>query len=489
MLHISDIKKFDRCRKYAWLHKKEPLTFFPFVYYNENIIDLIKEKFGISECYEGKTGDDNSCFSDHKDQFSYFFNVRFEKNDLRIKVPFMIKKEHGFDIYFVYQSVFPKEHVAQSIADHLWVLQDFISVTGVHILHLNSEYVRKESLCADELLVISDYLYNDKNKPGKSLESLIAMHTRDLNPILSQLKECLEDEEMESVRTNVCTRGNKCPYFDRCFTHDDSDTSILHLVQASKKYDMLEEGITDIKDIDDYDKIEGTRHQYAQILAAKTNELYFDYPAMKKWVDTKITYPISYLDFEWETYAYPPYAEMKPFDVLVFQYSLHIEEKGKELVHKQFLEKGDCRIAFIEQLIHDIPKEGSVMVFNMEGAEKLRLKQLAKQFPRYHDELEQIWERMVDLSIPFSTGNIYDNRMRGMFSLKILVDVFADVHYSDLDISYGMDAVRNWRMLDETSEESKEIKNHLFEYCAMDTYSEYLIYHWILDQIDKRKKK
>lgn len=129
------------------------------------------------------------------------------------------------------------------------------------------------------------------------------------------------------------------------------------------------------------------------------------------------------------------------------------------------------------------------MVFNMEGAEKLRLKQLAKQFPKYHDQLEQIWERMVDLSIPFSTGNIYDNRMRGMFSLKILVDVFANVHYSDLDISYGMDAVRNWRMLDETSEESKEIKKHLFEYCAMDTYSEYLIYHWILEQMKKRKKK
>ena len=40
----------------------------------------------------------------------------------------------------------------------------------------------------------------------------------------------------------------------------------------------------------------------------------------------------------------------------------------------------------------------------MEGAEKLRLIQLAKQFSQYKDELQQIWERMVDLSLPFSSG-------------------------------------------------------------------------------------
>lgn len=357
MLHISDIKKFDRCRKYAWLNKKEPLSFFPFVYYNEDISALIRSKFKINEYFEGKTGDENICFLDNKEKFTYFFNVRLEKNSLRVKIPFMIKKDHGFEVYFVYQSVFPKEHVAQSIVDHLWVIKDFMTVSDVHIIHLNSEYIRKENLNADELLVISDYLFNDKNKPGKTLDVLISQYERDLDPIITQIMHCLEEDEIASVRTNVCTRGNKCPYFDTCFKHEDSDTSILHLVQASRKYDMLEEGITDIKDIDDFDKIEGTRHQYAQIIAAKTNELYFDYPAMKKWVDTKITYPISYLDFEWETYAYPPYTGMKPFDVLVFQYSLHIEEEGKELVHKQFLGKDDCRIAFMEQLIHDIPKE------------------------------------------------------------------------------------------------------------------------------------
>ena len=77
-------------------------------------------------------------------------------------------------------------------------------------------------------------------------------------------------------------------------------------------------------------------------------------------------------------------------------------------------------------MINDLPKEGSILVYNMEGAEKLRLIQLAKQFPQYKDELQQIWERMVDLSLPFSSGNIYDLRMEGMYSLKKLVPIFSD---------------------------------------------------------------
>lgn len=59
--------------------------------------------------------------------------------------------------------------------------------------------------------------------------------------------------------------------------------------------------------------------------------------------------------------------------------------------------------------------------------------------------MRAVWERMVDLSLPFSTGNVYDIRMAGFYSLKRLVPVFSDYSYQDLEISYGMDAVEKWR--------------------------------------------
>lgn len=176
---------------------------------------------------------------------------------------------------------------------------------------------------------------------------------------------------------------------------------------------------------------------------------------------------------------------MKPYDVLVFQYSMHVENTpGAPLLHEQFIGTGDCRVAFIEDLLAKIPAEGSVMVYNAVGAEMLRLKQLAVQFPQYSERLKAIWERMVDLSLPFSTGNIYDVRMAGAYSLKKLVEIFTDYDYHDLSISHGMEAVANWRSL-QADEMDDEIREQLYEYCGMDTYSMVLVYHMILDVLKK----
>ncbi len=94
----------------------------------------------------------------------------------------------------------------------------------------------------------------------------------------------------------------------------------------------------------------------------------------------------------------------------VFQYSLHVETSDGNLTHYNFFESKDCRRHFIEQLIKDLPKTGTILVYNMEGAEKLRLKQLASQFEEYREELESICLRMVDLSKPFEAGLYYNSK-------------------------------------------------------------------------------
>ena len=91
----------------------------------------------------------------------------------------------------------------------------------------------------------------------------------------------------------------------------------MHLVQSSHKLEMFEEGRTRLQDAD-VDRIEGTRFQFAQIMADRNNGLFIDKGAIRIWMKEHIHYPISYLDFEWETLAYPPYKGMKPFDVLTY---------------------------------------------------------------------------------------------------------------------------------------------------------------------------
>ena len=123
----------------------------------------------------------------------------------------------------------------------------------------------------------------------------------------------------------------------------------------------------------------------------------------------------------------------------------------------------------------------------MEGAEKLRLKQLASQFEEYREELESICSRMVDLSKPFEAGLYYNSKMRGHYSLKSILPVFSkDISYYDLDIQNGLNAVFAYRTYDEKDEkEKKVVKEAISTYCQMDTYAEYVVYHGLIKEVEK----
>lgn len=484
MYHISDFKKLERCPKQYWLSKRVEKEFVPYITYNEDIIALSIELLMIQNVFTGQPNDPKELAIEAFKNKKNLVNARFSYEDLRVKVPILLQEEERVQVYFPFVNCYPKESEAQMMADTLSVLEKCdIKVDEVYAIHLNADYIREETLDVRKLLVVNDHLFNSKNHPHGCIKDLIAEYTRDLLPLLEALRKLDVQEKIETKRTAVCTRGGKCAYYEQCFPETLPSNSIMHLVQSSHKLEMFEEGRTRLQDAD-VDRIEGTRFQFAQIMADRNNGLFIDKGAIRIWMKEHIHYPISYLDFEWETLAYPPYKGMKPFDVLTFQYSLHIEKENGDLEQRGFIGEKDCREDFIRHLINDLPKEGSILVYNMEGAEKLRLIQLAKQFSQYKDELQQIWERMVDLSLPFSSGNIYDLRMEGMYSLKKLVPIFSDYTYESLSVSHGMEAVQCWREYETSQKERKEeLYQALYEYCAMDTYAEYIIYHALKDLV------
>lgn len=485
MLHLSDLKKYQRCEKYYWLSTLEKKPFFPFATINENIVELIQKYFHFENVFMGERGDEPSRFLEAYDQYQVFMNVRLAYMSLRVSVPCLVKKDGQLICYFYYNQCYPKESEAQKIADTCFVLEkNNIHVDDVKIVHLNAHYVRQGELNIEECLLVSDYLFNDRNKANHTIKELVQGCQRDLTPLIQEIEACGDMSQVTMKRTNRCTSHCKCEFFHDCFPANQHDTSILNLVQSSKKYDCEAMGLYDMAMIQG-DEIEGTRVQYAQIMAAKKQGFYCDKPALGIWLQ-QIQYPITYLDFEWETFVYPPYDGMKPFDVLVFQYSMHIQkEKGTKCFHEQFLKQGDCRRAFVEDLIRKIPKTGSILVFNAQGAEALRLQQLATQFPEYHDDLEQIWKRMVDLAIPFSNGVIYDTRMAGEYNLKKLLSLFSDLSYDDLEINQGLLAVKKWREMSENESEKEAIEKALFEYCGMDTYSMVVLLKFLYEVIEK----
>ncbi len=485
-MHLSDIKHFERCSRLFWLCMHEPKPFVPFVYYNGSMNDYIQEYFSLSDYFQGQAGDDSEQALQAMEQYKVLLNARFEYQNLRVKVSMMIKQSDQWNLYFSYATCYPRESEAQKIADTICVLEALGLVIGdVSIIHLNAEYVRSQELNVKELLVVTPYLYHRHNTIKGTALSLANQVRRDVFAPISGMQKCYEEDAPIMAQGPYCMKGGKCRYFDDCFPNPIADTCITNLMQTAHKYDLINQGIHDIKEVD-LSLLEGTRQQYAQIMAAHHNGFYMDRFALNAWVKEDIHYPISYLDFEWETFVYPPYEGMKPYDVLVFQYSLHVEEtENASLIHHEYIGQGDCRTAFIEHLLAHIPKSGTILVFNMEGAEKLRLHQLGEQFPAYRDALESLCDRMVDLSLPFATGCIYDSRMRGFYSLKKLAEIFCGLDYHKLDISQGLQAAHSWRMMEDDEEAAESIRLALLKYCAMDTYAEYVLLHHMIDLLNQ----
>lgn len=486
MFRISDIKHFDQCKYYFYHAYHTPLQLIRHINYHEDLQKQVIQKLQIDDYFLGAQEDSNdktlAAFYEKKN----VVNAHFKYQDLRVVIPVIVQKKNCVVVYFIYPQCFPKEKEAQSIVDQLWVLDAFqLKVDEVYIVYQNAKYIREDKLDYEKLLVCGNRLFNARNKPGATLKKSKNILFRDVSKILHEMRLVLKQEHLQPKRKSQCTKAGHCPFYQKCFHEEECHNSILNLVQSKNKVLMLKDGATTLKQAN-LDLIEGTRLQYAQIMADRNGSVYVDQIALRVWFQEYIHYPLSYLDFEWDTFATPPYRGMKPYDVLAFQYSLHIEEeRDSALIHKEFLMDNDCRINFIEQLLHDIPKQGSIIVFNMEGAEKLRLVQLSNQFPQYTEKLAQIWERMVDLSLPFSSGNFYDLRMQGCYSLKVIVTLFANIDYEKLVISNGTQAMEMWRTYSRCAAGVKKnnIHNDLLEYCALDTYAEWIIVHGLMQYI------
>lgn len=189
-----------------------------------------------------------------------------------------------------------------------------------------------------------------------------------------------------------------------------------------------------------------------------------------------LIYPLSFLDFETIGPAVPKYNGSRPYQQLVFQYSLHIQETLTSVIeHREYLADPtkDPRIGFIEQLIQDCGSSGDILVYNI-GFERGKLNDLIDVFPEYSNELLGIVNRLKDLMIPFQQKWYYTPVMKGSYSIKyILPALVPELSYNDLDIKEGGKASNTFlSMVNETFEgDVQKTRRQLLEYCELDTYA------------------
>ena len=100
-----------------------------------------------------------------------------------------------------------------------------------------------------------------------------------------------------------------------------------------------------------------------------------------------------------------------------------------------------------------------------------RLKELARDFPKYEKELISLIDRVEDLIVAFRKGWYSLPEFNGSASLKsVLPAMIPELSYDDLEIQEGGTAsLVYYQLRNQTPEIQAQQRNHLLEYCKLDT--------------------
>ena len=290
---------------------------------------------------------------------------------------------------------------------------------------------------------------------------------------VNRLKKVLKQTETPSVEIGPhCTSPYPCDFMGHCWKHIP-EYSIFNIARLniSKKFELYENNILHLKDIPKNFPL--NENQWMQVQSEVNNEVFIDKKAIQSFIQD-LNYPIYHLDFETFTSAVPIFDGSRPYQQLVFQYSLHIEDKNGKTNHKEFLAEingEDPRIQFIERLIEDCGETGDVLVYNI-AFERGKLFDLIEFAPSYKRPLLKIINRLKDLMIPFRERWYYTPQMQGSYSIKkVLPALVPELSYKNLNIQEGGTASNTFAAMLQGNFKGdiEQTRKDLLAYCEMDT--------------------
>jgi hypothetical protein len=210
-----------------------------------------------------------------------------------------------------------------------------------------------------------------------------------------------------------------------------------------------------------------------QIKTHKTQKPIIDASSIKAELDS-LKFPLYFLDYETYPTAIPIFDGYRPYQQIVFQYSLHtLKTASSQLEHSEFIElNNDPAKNFAESLKKEIGATGTILVWH-KPFENTRAKEIGEMLPEYKGFFDSIIERTYDLKDIVENQYFVHPKFMGRSSIKyVLPALFPEMDYKHLEVKSGTDAIEAYRQILEgeiLGQEVEKKKEAMLRYCERDT--------------------
>ena len=369
-----------------------------------------------------------------KDSISCALQKEIESDHFRVKIDICAQhlKSGKTDIYELYNSRGFKSHRLWDLAFLTLALKDAGYSPGkVFAVTINPEYIRTEgAINPEQLLNIID---------------LSQKVNRLLPKVKLKLKEAFEFASKKAFE--IYPEGHHCKTKD-CLALGRFNPDLIKKISEER-----------------------LKTEHSVLPSIKTQ-------ALINWLD-KLKYPIYFLDYEAVTSNIPVYPHSKPFQHVVFQYSLHKMDEQGNVKHFEFIpdSKNYPLFDLIKSLHLNLEADkGSILVWH-DSFEKARNREMAARFPEFTDFFYDINSRIIDMERIFNQDGGYylHPEFYGKSSLKKVFPVLLpdEPAYDLLDVGDGMMASILWhRYLTDNLGENYSpelLRKQLSDYCGLDT--------------------
>ena len=396
---------------------------------------------------------------------SIIYEATFEYNGLLSAIDILVKENNQWKAYEVKSSTSVSDtYVIDAAVQYYTIVNSGLELSDISLVLINNEYVRNGEIDLNDFFKII------------SVKNEVLNQQSILPDKIDFLKKIINKNEIPTKNIGVhCNEPYDCDFKAHCWKHipEYSIFDISRLKQK-KKFKLYNQGIISFDQLKNSD-MKFSSSQKIQINSEVHKSSIIKKDLIKNFTDS-LSYPLYFLDFETILPAIPLFDNCKPFQQVVFQYSLHVQkEKESNLSHYEYLAPSDIdpREAFIEKLIEDCGSKGDVIVYNI-SFERGRLNELISIYPKYKEQLNNIINRMKDLMIPFQKKWFYTPEMEGSYSIKyVLPALVSDLSYDQLAIKDGGTASNTFlSMVNNTFDRNEvEERKNLLEYCKMDSFA------------------